>query len=66
MLFMIACFVSGGLAIGLAVIFDSSLFTYSIPGLVVGAFFAFKYFRFDKQKARQEEHKRKRSKNYKH
>lgn len=62
MLFMIACLVSGGLAIGLSVIFrDSSFFVYSFPGLIIGAFFGIKYALFDKRKARQEEHKRRRS-----
>jgi membrane associated rhomboid family serine protease len=61
LMFMIACFVSGGLAFGLSVFYGSTFFIYSIPGLVVGAFFAFKYSVFDKNKARQEEHKRRRN-----
>jgi hypothetical protein len=62
LMFMIACFVSGGLAFGLSIFYGSSFFLYSVPGLVIGAFFAFKYSRFDKNKARQEEHKRRRNK----
>ncbi|HVX03401.1 MAG TPA: hypothetical protein VHA09_09640 [Nitrososphaera sp.] len=62
LMFMIACFVSGGLAMALSVFYGSSFFVYSIPGLVVGAFFGVKYSMFDKNKARQEEHRRRRNK----
>jgi len=61
LLFMIACFVSGGLAFGLSIFYSSEFLIYSIPGLVIGAFFAFKYAVFDKNKMRQEEHKRRRN-----
>lgn len=57
---MIACFVSGGLAFLLAAAGGPSFALYSIPGFVVGAFFAFKYATYDKTKAREEEHRRKR------
>lgn len=61
-MFMIASLASGGLAFLLAAAArDSSLATFSIPGFIVGAFFAYKYAVFDKKKAREEEHKRKRS-----
>lgn len=63
LMFMIAAFASGGLAILLAfAVRDLSLATVSIPGFVVGAFFAFKYVIFDKKKAHEEEHRRKRHK----
>jgi hypothetical protein len=61
MLFMIGCFVSGGLALGLGAIYGSFFNLYSAPGFIIGAFFAFKYFTFDKNRERQEEHKRKRN-----
>jgi len=59
---MIASLASGVLAILLAIsIRESSMMFISIPGFVVGAFFAFKYATFDKSRARQEEHKRSRN-----
>jgi hypothetical protein len=59
---MIACLSSGALAIPLALyVGGGSMLTISIPGFVVGAFFAFKYATFDKSKRKQEEHKRSRS-----
>ncbi|UVS69723.1 hypothetical protein [Nitrososphaera viennensis] len=61
LMFMIACFVSGGLAIGLSIVYGSLFTLYSAPGFIVGAFFAFKYAMFDKNKARQEEHRRRRN-----
>jgi hypothetical protein len=57
---MIACLASGVLAVGFSIVFGSQFLIYSIPGIVVGAFFAFKYATFDRNKARQEEHKRRR------
>jgi hypothetical protein len=62
LMMMIACFASGALAILLAFAGGRTFLLYSIPGFVIGAFFAFKYFTFDKSRARQEEHRRKRNK----
>jgi hypothetical protein len=62
LMLMIACFASGALAFMLADAAGSSFVTYSIPGLVVGAFFAWKYATFDKNKLKEEEHKRRRNK----
>lgn len=63
LMFMLASFASGGLAIILAAtVGDSSLLTISAPGFIIGAFFAYKYISYDKKKAREEEHKRKRHK----
>jgi F0F1-type ATP synthase assembly protein I len=62
LMFMIACFASGGLALGLSAIYGGSFVVYSIPGFIVGAFFAIKYFRFDGNRMRQEEHRRRRNK----
>ncbi|MEO9294724.1 MAG: hypothetical protein ABI347_03895 [Nitrososphaera sp.] len=62
LMLMIACFVSGGLALLLAFVGGSSFMTFSIPGFVVGAFFAWKYATFDRNKLREEEHRRKRNK----
>lgn len=61
LMMMIACFASGALAILLAFVGGRTFMLYSIPGFVIGAFFAFKYATFDKKKAKQEEHKRKRN-----
>jgi hypothetical protein len=61
LMLMIACFASGALAFLLAFVGGRTFMLYSIPGLVIGGFFAYKYTTFDKKKARQEEHKRKRN-----
>lgn len=61
LMLMIACISSGVLAILLAFVGGSSFLTYSIPGFVVGTFFAFKYATYDRKKLREEEHKRKRN-----
>ncbi|HEX2014837.1 MAG TPA: hypothetical protein VLA68_06390 [Nitrososphaera sp.] len=59
MMLMIVSFVSGGLAVLLAMyIGSSSMLITSAPGFVVGAFFALKYAMYDKYKAKEEEHKR--------
>lgn len=61
-MFMIASFASGGLAFLLAAAAGSSSFlTFSLPGFIIGAFFAYKYAVFDKKKTREEEHRRKRN-----
>lgn len=63
LMFMIASFASGALAFLLAVsVRDSSFVTFSAPGFIIGAFFAYKYAVYDKHKARQEEHRRRRNK----
>lgn len=62
LMLMIACFASGALAFLLAAAAGPSFILYSIPGFVVGAFFAFKYATFDKNRAREEEHRKRRSK----
>lgn len=62
-MFMLASFASGGLAIILAgTVGDSSLLLISAPGFIIGAFFAYKYFSYDKKKEKEEEHRRKRHK----
>jgi hypothetical protein len=61
LMFMIGSLVSGGLALGLAAIYGPTFNFYSAPGFIIGAFFAAKYFTFDRTKARQEEHKRRRN-----
>ncbi len=59
---MIASFSSGGLAILLALsVGEGSMLITSIPGFVVGAFFAFRYAVYDRSKAKEEEHKRSRN-----
>ena len=59
---MIACFASGALAVPLGLyIGGGPMLVVSIPGFVVGAFFAFKYATFDKMQKKQEEHRRSRS-----
>jgi hypothetical protein len=58
---MIASFASAGLAVLLALSMgESQMLIVSAPGFVVGGFFAFKYARYDKAKAREEEHRRNR------
>ena len=61
LMMMIACFASGALAILLAFVGGRTFMFYSIPGFIIGCFFAYKYATFDKKKSRQEEHKRKRN-----
>ena len=62
LMLMIACFASGALAFMLAAAAGSSFVIYSIPGLAIGAFFAWKYATFDKNKLKEEEHRRRRNK----
>ena len=61
-MFMIASFASGVGAFLLAVAAGSQFVFYSIPGFVIGAFFAIRYAMFDRNKAREEEHRKRRSK----
>ncbi len=64
LMLMIASLASGVMAVLLALSFrESSMLIISIPGFVVGAFFAFKYATFDRSRAKQEEHKRSRNRN---
>jgi hypothetical protein len=59
---MIASLASGVLGVLLALFVGGGpMLVISIPGFVVGAFFAFKYVRYDKSKAKEEEHKRSRN-----
>jgi hypothetical protein len=59
---MIASFASGALALLLAAsIGGSSMLIISIPGLVMGTFFAFRYATFDRSRKKEEEHKRSRN-----
>lgn len=63
LMFMIASFASGSAGILLALsIADSSMLIVSIPGFVIGAFFAGKYAIFDKSRQKEEAHRRSRSK----
>ena len=59
---MIASIASGILAVLLALFAGgTSMLVISIPGFVVGAFFAFKYARYDKLKEKEEEYRRSRN-----
>lgn len=61
-MFMLASFASGGLAFLLAASAgDSSFMMFSAPGFIIGAFFAYKYAVYDKKRAKEEEHRRKRN-----
>jgi hypothetical protein len=56
---MIASFASAGLGVLLALsIRSAETLVITIPGFVVGAFFAFKYAMYDRSKAKEEEHRR--------
>jgi Flp pilus assembly protein TadB len=54
---MIGSLTCGVLAVFLSLIIGLSLII-AIPGLVIGAFFAFRYAMYDKSKARKEEEER--------
>ncbi|HKY10284.1 MAG TPA: hypothetical protein VJL79_00065 [Nitrososphaera sp.] len=54
---MIGSLTCGILAVFLSLIIGLS-FIIAIPGLVIGAFFAFRYAMYDKSKARKEEEER--------
>lgn len=59
---MIASFASGGMAVLLALFVGGGpMMIISLPGFIVGGFFAFKYAMYDKLKAKEEEHKRSRN-----
>jgi hypothetical protein len=61
LMLMIASLASGVMALLLALSVEGgSMLTISIPGFVIGAFFAFKYATFDRSRAKQEEHRRNR------
>lgn len=62
-MFMIASVVSGAMVVLLAAfVGNSSLIMFSAPGFIIGAFFAYKYAVYDRKKAREEEHRRRRNK----
>jgi len=62
LMLMIASLSSGVLALFLALLVgDRSMMTISIPGFVIGAFFAIRYVTFDRSRAREEEHRRNRN-----
>ena len=61
LMLMIASLASGILAVPLGLFIGGGMIIVSIPGFVVGAFFAFRYATYDKSKRKQEEHKRSRS-----
>jgi hypothetical protein len=62
LMIMIASFASAGLGVLLALSIGSGeTLVITIPGFVVGTFFAFKYAMYDKSKMKQEEHKRSRN-----
>jgi hypothetical protein len=59
---MIASFASAVLAILMALsIGQGAMLITSIPGFVVGGFFAFRYAMYDRSKAKEEEHRRSRN-----
>lgn len=61
LMLMIASLASGGMALLLALFIGGGMLYISVPGFMVGAFFAFKYAMYDRSKAKQEEHKRSRN-----
>lgn len=62
LMLMIASLASGALALVLAMsVGGGSMMMMSIPGFVIGAFFAFKYAMFDRSRMKQEEHRRNRN-----
>ena len=61
---MIASLASGVLAVMLSLFIGSTqMLVISIPGFVIGAFFAFKYFTYDRSRRKEEEHKKSRNRN---
>ena len=63
LMIMIASLASGVLAVLLALAVDRTgqMLIISLPGFIVGGFFAFRYAMFDKSKAKEEEHRRNRN-----
>jgi len=62
LMLMIASLASGCMAVLLALsIGQRSMLIISIPGFVVGAFFALRYATYDRSKTKEEEHKRSRN-----
>jgi Flp pilus assembly protein TadB len=57
LMLMIASLSCGVLAVFLSLLIGISLII-AMPGLVIGAFFAFRYAMYDKSKARKEEEKK--------
>lgn len=61
LMFMIASLASAGLGVLISIGLRSTDFLLiTVPGFVVGAFFAYKYFTFGKGKEREEQHRRSR------
>jgi len=59
---MIASFASGAMAVLLALFVGGGpMMIISLPGFMVGGFFAFKYSTYDRSKAKEEEYKRSRN-----
>ena len=58
---MIASLASGVLGVLVALSIGASMLIISVPGFIVGAFFAFRYATFDRSRAKEEEHKRSRN-----
>lgn len=58
---MIACLASGVLGVLMSLAVSADMLFISIPGFVIGGFFAFKYATYDRSKKREEEHRRSRS-----
>lgn len=62
LMFMVATLASGALAVLLSLFLGSpEMLIVSVPGFVVGAFFAVKYATYDRTKRKEEEHKRNRN-----
>ena len=61
LMLMIASIASGVLGILLSLAVSTSVWFISVPGFMVGAFFAFKYATFDRSRRRAEEHKKSRN-----
>ncbi|MGH9991058.1 MAG: hypothetical protein ACREAZ_00210 [Nitrososphaera sp.] len=58
---MIASIASGVLGVLMSLAVSMDMLFISVPGFVIGAFFAFKYATHDRSKRREEEHRRSRS-----
>jgi len=62
LMLMIASFASGCMAVLLALLVGGGpMLIISLPGFIVGGFFAFKYSTYDRSKAKEEEYKRSRN-----
>ena len=62
LMIMIASLASGVLGVLLALaVGGGTMLIISLPGFIVGGFFAFKYSRYDRSRAKEEEHRRNRN-----